>query len=79
MKGRKPEVHTTPNPKGAGWVNQVGGRVVSTHRLKDRAVERGREVAQVRKTEHAIHNLDGQIGRKNSYGTDPNPPKDKNR
>lgn len=76
---RKPAVHTTPNPKGAGWVNQAGGRVVSTHRLKERAVEHGRGVAQTRKTEHAIHNRDGQIGRKNSYGGDSNPPKDKNR
>jgi hypothetical protein len=79
MAGRKPEVHTTPNPNGSGWVNQVDGRVVSTHRLKERAVERGREAAQTRHTEHAIHNRDGQIGRKNSYGADPNPPKDKNR
>lgn len=79
MAARKPEVHTTPNPNGAGWVNQVGGQVVSNHRLKERAVERGREEAQERHTEHAIHNLNGEIGRKNSYGGDPNPPKDKDR
>lgn len=79
MSGRKPGVHTTPNPEGSGWVNQVNGVVVSTHRLKERAVDRGRELAQERSTEHAIHNRDGQIGRKNSYGGDPNPPRDKNR
>jgi hypothetical protein len=79
MATRKGEVHTTPNPEGSGWVNQVNGHVVSTHRLKERAVERGREIAQDRQTEHAIHNTDGQIGRKNSYGGDPNPPRDKNR
>jgi hypothetical protein len=76
---KKPSVHTTPNPNGAGWVNQVRGNVVSTHRVKERAVERGREIAQERSTEHTIHNRDGQIGRSNSYGSDPNPPKDKNR
>ena len=32
-----------------------------------------------RPVEHSIHNMDGTIGRKNSYGPDPNPPKDKNR
>jgi len=32
-------------------------------------VRRGR-----RKTEHAIHNRKGGIGRKNSYGNDPRPP-----
>lgn len=79
MGRRKPEVQTTPNPDGAGWVNQVGGQIVSTHRLKERAVDKGREEAQARHTEHAIHNRDGQIGRKNSYGRDENPPKDKNR
>lgn len=76
---KRGEVHTTPNPDGSGWVNQVNGNVVSTHRLKERAVERGREEAQDRHTEHAIHNLNGQIGRKNSYGHDGNPPRDKNR
>ena len=76
---RKAEVHTTPNPDGSGWVNQVAGQVISAHRIKERAVERGRDEAQARHTEHAIHNRDGQIGRKNSYGGDPNPPRDKNR
>jgi hypothetical protein len=79
MAGRKAQVHTTPNPDGSGWVNQVGGKIVSTHRLKERAVDQGRETAKARHTEHAILNHDGQIGRKNSYGGDSNPPKDKNR
>ena len=79
MPARKSEVHTTPNPNGSGWVNQVNGEVVSSHRLKERAVERGRDIAQDRQTEHAVHNLNGQIGRKNSYGGDSNPPHDKNR
>jgi Uncharacterized protein conserved in bacteria (DUF2188) len=76
---RKPEVHTVPNPGGKGWVNEIAGEVVSTHRRKDTAVDRGRELAIDQHTEHSIHNLDGTIGRKNSYGNDPNPPKDKNR
>lgn len=79
MGRRSTGVHTTPNPDGAGWVNQVSGRVVSTHRLKERAVDSGREIAKERATEHSIHNLNGQIRRKNSYGGDRNPPKDKNR
>lgn len=76
---KKPEVHTVPNPDGNGWVNKLGGEEVSHHRRKDTAVERGREIAIENKTEHAIHNTDGTIGRKNSYGNDSNPPKDKNR
>ena len=76
---RKAEVHTVPNPHGKGWVNKLGGEEVSRHFRKDTAVDRGREIAIDKHTEHAIHNLDGTIGRKNSYGGDPNPPKDKNR
>ncbi len=70
-QSRSGGVHTTPNPDGAGWVNQMKGKVTSSHRLKARAVEAGRELAQERKTEHTIHNLDGSIGQKNSYGNDP--------
>lgn len=77
--GARKNVHTTPNPAGKGWVNQVGGEVVSTHRKKDTAVERGRDIARGAKAEHYVHNKDGKIGRANSYGRDPNPPRDKNR
>ena len=75
---RKPEVHTVPNPTGSGWVNEVGGREVSRHIRKDTATDAGRRLAIQKETEHVIHNLDGKIGRKNSYGNDPCPPKDKN-
>ena len=76
---KSPSVHTTPNPKGKGWVNKQGGKTISTHRKKTTAVEAGRRHARADKTEHRIHNRDGRIGRSNSYGNDPNPPKDKNR
>lgn len=76
--GKKAGVHTTPNPTGKGWVNQQAGEVLSTHRLKERAVEQGRVGARHDKVEHTIHNADGTIGRKNSYGRDPNPPRDRN-
>jgi hypothetical protein len=75
----KKDVHTTPNPGGKGWVNQVGGEVVSRHRTQENAVDRGREIARENRSEHAVHRRDGTIGRKNSYGNDPNPPRDKNR
>lgn len=75
----KKTVHTTPNPEGKGWVNQVNGDVVSRHRTQENAAERGRDIARDLHTEHAIHRRDGTIGTKNSYGNDPNPPRDKNR
>ena len=69
--GRGGGVHTTPKPSGSGWLNQAGGRVISEHRLKSRAVEAGRQAAKDRQAEHTIHNADGKIGEKNSYGNDP--------
>jgi hypothetical protein len=76
---RKANVHTVPKAGGAGWVNKVDGQVISQHQRKDTAVDRGRSIAQQGGSEHYIHNKDGKIGRANSYGNDPNPPKDKNR
>lgn len=67
--GRGGGVHTTPS--GSGWANQIGGKVISEHRTKERAVEVGRSEARHRETEHTIHNRNGQIGEKNSYGNDP--------
>ncbi len=69
-------VHTVPSPAGSGWWNKVDGKVVSRHRLKENAVEAGREVARRLEVEHTIHLVDGTIGEKNSYGNDPNPPRD---
>lgn len=72
-----PPVHTVPNPSGKGWLNEAGSETISNHRLKEPAKAVGRKEAIERKTEHVIHNKDGRIGEKNSYGNDPNPPKDK--
>ena len=77
--GKRGDVHTVPNPTGNGWVNKEDGKVVSHHHRKETATERGREIAREKHSEHSIHRRDGTIGEKNSYGNDPNPPRDKNR
>jgi uncharacterized protein DUF2188 len=69
------EVHTVPNPEGSGWVNEVNGDVTSAHRKQSTAIEEGRRQAIELETEHVIHNRQGQIRDKNSYGNDPYPPK----
>jgi hypothetical protein len=76
---KRKDVHTTPNPNGKGWVNKVGGVVETKHRTQDSAAKVGRSIAIKNESEHSIHRTDGTIGRKNSYGPDANPPKDKNR
>lgn len=76
----KKNVHTTPNPNGNGWVNSVNSKPTSvTHRTQATAVRAGRDIARQGGGEHSIHRTDGTIGKKNSYGNDSNPPKDKNR
>lgn len=76
---KRGNVHTVPNSGGSGWVNKIDGEVVSRHRRKDTATDAGRTTARANASDHFIHNRNGQIGRANSYGSDPNPPKDKNR
>lgn len=64
-------VHTVPY--AGAWANQIEGEnsVRSTHRTKEEAVAAGRQLAIAGKTEHVIHNLDGTIAERNSYGNDP--------
>lgn len=67
-------VHTVH--KDGGWVNEVeGGGILSRHNTKDAAVSAGRQAAIQRKTEHVIHNMDGTISGRQSYGPDTFPPR----
>jgi hypothetical protein len=66
-------VHTVH--KNGVWMNEIEeGGELSRHATKDDAVGAGRREAQTRKTEHVIHNMDGTISERNSYGSDPYPP-----
>jgi hypothetical protein len=73
MAPRKP-VHTVPH--GGGWANRRAGatRVSKTFDTKAAAQAAGRGTAKREGTEHFIHNKDGKIGGRNSYGNDPYPP-----
>ena len=42
-----------------------------SHDTKQEAVAAGRQEAMQRRTEHVIHNQDGSISERNSYGNDP--------
>ena len=69
-------IHTVPD-KAGGWTNKREGaaRGDETYDTKADAQAAGREAAMREKTEHLIHNADGQIASRNSYGNDPYPPK----
>jgi hypothetical protein len=67
-------VHTVH--RDGAWLNEIeGGQVLPRHRTKDEAVAAGRDRAQRDRTEHVVHNMDGTIGYRNSYGHDPFPPR----
>ena len=55
------------------WINEVegGSAFGGVHSTKEEAVSFGRARARQDKTEHVIHNQDGTISERNSYGNDP--------
>ncbi len=64
--------HVLPHPDGGWQVKKDGSeRASSRHRTKDEAVQRAREQAKALKEELVVHNLDGTIAYRNSYGNDP--------
>lgn len=69
------QIHTVPRP--GGWGNKSSGasRVAKVYPTKAEAQTAGRKTAISQKAEHIIHNKNGQIGIRNSYGKDPHPPK----
>jgi hypothetical protein len=67
-------IHTV-HKKGSWIVEVEGGGIARHHHTKEETVATGRELAIVRRTEHLIHHLDGTIAERNSYGSDPYPPR----
>jgi len=66
-------VHTIH--RSGEWVNELEeGPILSQHTTKAPAVLAGRLEAKSRRTEHVIHNVDGSIGERNSYGADSSRP-----
>lgn len=73
----KPNYHVTPRPDGRWQVIQDNGnRPSSVHDRQSDAIGRGRELAQERGVDLRIHGRDGKIRDSDSYGNDPNPPRD---
>jgi hypothetical protein len=55
------DIHTMPDPRGIGWVNQCDGRILSKHPSKFTAQRRGRELARQIGVDHVVHKLDGSV------------------
>ncbi|MFH6983106.1 DUF2188 domain-containing protein [Marinoscillum luteum] len=64
---------------GSGWSVKGAGnqKATKTTSTQKQAIQVAREIAKNQKSEVVIHGRDGKIRDKDSYGNDPNPPRDK--
>jgi hypothetical protein len=74
----KSSQHVIPHPDG-GWTVKKGGSTHVTRRFETQreAITYGRKISKSQGAEFYIHSRNGMIRSKDSYGSDPNPPKDK--
>ncbi len=70
--------HVVPSP-GGGWSVKAGGatRASKHFSTQKEATAWGRAVSRKQGSEFVVHGRDGTIRSKDSYGGDPNPPRDK--
>lgn len=73
---KKDNYHVVPH--NAGWAVRREGadRVSSQHGAQADAIRAGQNLAQNNQSELRIHRPNGQIRDSDSYGGDPNPPRD---
>jgi uncharacterized protein YdaT len=72
------DYHVVPNSDGGWDVKRENSDRASNHfENKQPAMERARDLATKSGGERVEHKRDGTISNPNSYGNDPNPPKDK--
>ncbi len=74
---KKRDIHVVPREKV--WATRKEGsvRVSSTHKTQNAAISKAVGTAKKEGLEVIIHRKDGTIRDSDSYGSDPNPPKDK--
>ncbi|HKR04804.1 MAG TPA: DUF2188 domain-containing protein [Bacteroidia bacterium] len=68
--------HVVPTEDGWGVRGEKNDRLTKEFDNKADAIDYAREIAKNQQAELVIHNRDGKISDKDSYGPDPNPPKD---
>ncbi len=69
--------HVVPADGEWGVRGEGNERLTSRHGTQADAIEAAREIAINQQSEVVIHRSDGRIRDKDSYGNDPNPPRDK--
>ena len=66
--------HVGPHPGGWAVKGEGNQRATSVHPTQAEAIDAGREIAINNSSELFIHNRQGRIRERNSYGNDPYPP-----
>lgn len=72
----KKNQHVVPDNGRWSVKPENGQRASRTFDTQKEAIEYGRQVAKNQESELVIHGRDGKIRDKDSFGNDPNPPKD---
>ena len=75
----KKDIHVVPHKEGWATKKEGAQRVGVVADTQKAAIDRAREQAKRDRVEVVIHRKDGTIRDSDSYGNDPNPPKDKKR
>lgn len=74
---KKRDYHVVPHPEGWAVKKENAERASSVHDTKAEAMEEGKRLAKQEKVELVQHGKDGKVQDSDSYGKDPNPPKDR--
>ena len=73
----KKDIHVVKHDDGWAIRREGGERASSVHNTKAEAMEQARDLGRRDRVEVVEHGRDGKIQGSNSYGNDPNPPKDR--
>jgi hypothetical protein len=71
MASKKRGVHVTPRGNKWAVMREGNQRATSLHDTQKQAEKKGRETARRDKTEFYLHNQQGEIRERDSYGSDP--------
>ncbi len=74
---KKRDIHVVPHADGWAVKKEHGERASSVHSTKADALEQARQQGRREQVEVVIHRKDGTIQDSDSYGNDPNPPRDR--
>jgi cytochrome b len=67
--------HVVQTDNGWGVRGEGNARLTAEFRTQAEAIDASRDICQNQKSEQFIHGRDGQIRERNSFGSDPFPPR----